>query len=237
VLALEGVVKHYRSGDEDIPAIDDVNLRVGAGEMVALHGPSGSGKTTLLLLIAGLLRPERGSISYQGRDIGSFTEKQASEYLMREVGFVYQRFQLMAKVSAVENASRKLWLSGMGMSEAQTLAVSWLGRVGLGDRLEHPPEKLSGGERQRVAIARALAADPRLILADEPTGSLDSARSRQIIELLQWFAHERDAAVLLVTHDLEAAAMADRRLTLRDGKLTEDRSPKDTDVPSAANEH
>ncbi len=238
MLALEGVVKHYRSGDEDIPAIDDVNLRVAAGEMVALHGPSGSGKTTLLLLIAGLLRPERGSISYQGRDIGSFTEKQASEYLMREVGFVYQRFQLMAKVSAVENASRKLWLSGMGMSERSAGPGSQLARGAWDwDRLEHPPEKLSGGERQRVAIARALAADPRLILADEPTGSLDSARSRQIIELLQWFAHERDAAVLLVTHDLEAAAMADRGLTLRDGKLTEDRSRQDTDVPSAANEH
>jgi putative ABC transport system ATP-binding protein len=223
MLALEGVVKHYRIGEEEIGAVDGVSLRVEAGEMVALHGPSGSGKTTLLLIIAALLAAEQGTIRYDGRDVGSFSEREACEYLLRDIGFVYQRFRLMAKVSAIENASRKLWLGGVGMQEARARALPWLEHVGLGDRLEHPPEKLSGGERQRVAIARTLAAEPRLILADEPTGNLDSARSRQIVELLHSIAHERGAGVLLVTHDLEAAAIADRRYTLRDGKLTEDR--------------
>ncbi len=142
---------------------------------------------------------------------------------MRDVGFVYQSFQLMPRVSAVENASIKLLLGGVGAREAQARALPWLERVGLGDRLKRTPEELSGGERQRVAIARALAGEPRLILADEPTGNLDSARSREIVELLGSIAHERGAAVLLVTHDAEVAAFADRCCTLRDGRLIHDR--------------
>lgn len=221
MLTLEGVVKHYRTGAEDIRAVDGVSLHVAAGEMVALHGPSGSGKTTLLLIIAALLRAEHGTVRYDGLDVSSLSEKETCEYLLRDIGFVYQHFRLMPKVSAIENASRKLWLGGVGIHEAQARAIPWLERVGLGDRLEHQPEKLSAGERQRVAIARTLAAEPRLILADEPTGNLDSAHSRQIVELLHSIAHQRGAGVLLVTHDLEAAAIADRRYTLRDGKLTE----------------
>ena len=131
----------------------------------------------------------------------------------------------MPRVSAIENASIKLLLGGVGMREARARAIPWLERVGLGERLEHTPGELSGGERQRVAIARALAGEPRLILADEPTGNLDSARSREIVELLHAIARERDAAVLLVTHDLEAAAIADRRCTLRDGRLSVDGVP------------
>jgi ABC-type lipoprotein export system ATPase subunit len=225
VLELEKVVKHYHGAGEEVRAVDGVNLRIAPGEMVALHGPSGSGKTTLLLLIAALLKPEKGTIRYDGLDLGSFSENEACDYQLRDVGFIYQRFRLMPKVSAVENASRKLLLGGVRMREAQARAIPWLERVGLGDRLEHPPEKLSGGERQRVAIARALAGEPRLILADEPTGNLDSARSLEIVELLRSIAHEREAAVLLVTHDLETATIADRRCTLRDGKLTEGYQP------------
>jgi putative ABC transport system ATP-binding protein len=225
MLELEGVVRHYREGGEEVRAIDGVDLRLAAGEMLALHGPSGSGKTTLLLLIAALLKPENGTIRFDGRDLTAFSENEACGYLREDVGFVFQRFQLMPRVSALENASRKLVLSGVGMREAQARAVPWLERVGLGDRLDYPPEKLSGGERQRVAIARALATEPRLILADEPTGNLDSARSHEIVELLHAVAHERRAAVLLVTHDLDAAATADRRCTLRDGKLTDGHDP------------
>jgi putative ABC transport system ATP-binding protein len=221
MLELEEVVKHYRGAGEEVRAVDGVSLRIAPGEMVALHGPSGSGKTTLLLLIAALLKPERGTIRYDGLDLGSLSESQACEYQLRDLGFVYQRFRLMSRVSALDNASRKLLLGGVGMREARARAVPWLERVGLGDRLERPPEKLSGGERQRVAIARVLACEPRLILADEPTGNLDSARSREIMQLLHSIAHEREAAVLLVTHDLDAAAIADRRCTLRDGKLTD----------------
>jgi putative ABC transport system ATP-binding protein len=221
MLELEDVVKHYHGIGEEVRAVDGVSLRIAPGEMVALHGPSGSGKTTLLLLIAALLRPERGAIRYDGLDLTSLSENHACDYQLRDVGFIYQRFRLMPRVSAVENASRKLLLGGVGMREAQARAVPWLERVGLADRLDHPPEKMSSGERQRVAIARALAAEPSLILADEPTGNLDSARSQEIVRLLHSIAHERDAAVLLVTHDLETAAIADRRCTLRDGKLTD----------------
>ena len=219
MLELEEVVKSYHGAGEDVRAVDHVNLRLQAGEMVALHGPSGSGKTTLLLLAAALLVPEQGTIRFQGRDLASFSQAQSSEYLLRQVGFVYQHFRLMPRVSALENASRKLLMSGVGMREAQARATPWLERVGLGERLDRPPERLSGGERQRVAIARVLAAEPTLILADEPTGNLDSARSREIVQLLGSIAREREAAVLLVTHDLDAAALADRSLTLHDGKL------------------
>jgi ABC-type lipoprotein export system ATPase subunit len=220
-LELERVVKHYRGAGEEVRAIAGVSLAIGPGEMVALHGPSGSGKTTLLLLIARLLQPDRGTIRFAGRELSSLSEGEASDYLLRDVGFVYQSPQLMPHVSALENASVKLLLGGVGMREARARASPWLQRVGLGDSSGRTPEQLSGGERQRVAIARALAGEPRLILADEPTGNLDSERSGEIVELLRAVAHERGAAVLLVTHDLEAAGLADRRCTLRDGRLTE----------------
>jgi putative ABC transport system ATP-binding protein len=219
MLELEGVVKHYSGAGEAVRAVDGVSLSIAPGEMVALHGPSGSGKTTLLLLIAALLKPEEGVIRYAGCDLSSLSENQACDYLMRDVGFIYQSFHLMSHVSALENASIKLLLGGIGMRQAQARARPWLERVGLGDRLERTPEELSGGERQRVAIARALAGEPKLILADEPTGNLDSARSREIVQLLGSIAHERQAAVLLVTHDTEAAAIADWSCTLRDGRL------------------
>jgi ABC-type lipoprotein export system ATPase subunit len=221
MLGLDGVVKHYRGAGEQVRAVDGVSLAVEPSEMVALLGPSGSGKTTLLLLIAALLRPERGTVRYDGRDLSTLSENQVSDYLLKDVGFIYQNYHLMPRVPAIENASIKLVLGGMGMREAQRRVSPWLERVGLGDRLRCTPDQLSGGERQRVAIARALAGEPRLILADEPTGNLDSARSGEIVELLRSIAHERGAAVLLVTHDAEAAALADRRCTLRDGRLDE----------------
>ncbi len=226
-LELERVVKHYRGAGEEVRAVDGVSLTIAPGEMVALQGPSGSGKTTLLLLIAALLTPEAGTIRYGGRNLASLSNDEACDYLMRDVGFIYQSFHLLPRVSAVENASIKLMLGGVGMREAQARAIPWLERVGLGERLAHTPGELSGGERQRVAIARALAGEPRLILADEPTGNLDSARSRQIVEMLGSIAHERGAGVLLVTHDPDAAAIADRSLTLRDGQLVD--APTDSD--------
>jgi putative ABC transport system ATP-binding protein len=192
--------------------------------MVALHGPSGSGKTTLLLLIAALLKPETGVIRYAGRDISALTDDQASEFLLRDVGFIFQGFHLMPRVSAIENAARKLLMQGIGVRTARSRAMPWLTRVGLGERLDYTPEKLSGGERQRVAIAKALACEPGLILADEPTGNLDSTRSQEIVELLRSIAHERDAIVVLVTHDEAIASIADRRCTLHDGKLTDEQA-------------
>ncbi len=221
MLELERVVKRYRRGGELVRAVDGVSLALQPGELLALHGPSGSGKTTLLLLIARLLSPEEGTISFDGRALSSLSEREACEYLHRDVGFVHQYPRLMGRVSALENASIKLMLGGMGTRAARRRALPWLQRVGLAELAEQTPEQLSGGERQRVAIARALAGEPRLILADEPTGNLDSLRSLEIVELLREIAHERGASVLLTTHDLEAASNADRHLTLRDGRLSQ----------------
>jgi putative ABC transport system ATP-binding protein len=220
VLELAEVVKRYQGAGEEIHAVDELTLGVNPGEMVALHGPSGSGKTTLLLMIAALLAPDSGTIRFDGRDLASLSEQQISEYQLRDIGFIYQRFRLMPRASALENAARKLLVGGMRMREAQERARPWLERVGLGERIGHTPSEMSGGECQRVAIARVLACEPRLILADEPTGNLDSARGREIVQLLGSIAHERNAAVLLVTHDLAALALADRSCALRDGKLT-----------------
>jgi ABC-type lipoprotein export system ATPase subunit len=221
LLEFEHVVKHYHEGSEEIHAVDGVDLTVEAGEMVALQGPSGSGKTTLLKLAAGLLAPEQGTIRFLGADLSSFSDAGTSDYLLRDVGLVYQSFHLMQRASAIENASIKLLLDGIPRREAQRQARRWLARVGLESRLESTPEQLSGGERQRVAIARALAGNPRLILADEPTGNLDSVRSREIVALLAEIAHERGAGVLLATHDAEASQLADHSFTLRDGELHE----------------
>ncbi len=214
-------MKHYHGENEIVRAVDGVSVRIAPGEMVAVLGPSGSGKSTLLLLIAGLLKPDSGSIRFAGREVSRFSEREASEYLLRDVGFIFQSFHLMPRVTALENAARKLVLSGVGLREARNRALPWLERVGLADRVDHTPERLSGGERQRVAIARCLASEPNLILADEPTGNLDSARSIEVVGLLGEIARDRKASVLLVTHDREAAALADRSFTVRDGKLLE----------------
>ncbi len=219
MLELDSVVKTYSAGGELLRAVDSVSLRVAPREMVALQGPSGSGKTTLLTLIAALLRPDEGMICFEGRELSKLSEQEISDYLMYDVGFIYQNYRLMPRVSNLENASLKLLLGGVGPREAHERVRPLMQRLGLGERLAHTPEQLSGGERQRVAIARALAGGPRLILADEPTGNLDSARSIETIELLRELAHEHDASVVLVTHDAEAAAMADRRYVLRDGSL------------------
>jgi len=218
-LELDAVVKHYVGSGEEVRAIDGVSLRIEPGEMVALTGPSGSGKSTLLLLIGGLIAPDAGAVRFAGQDLSRLNEDGRAAYLQRDVGFIYQSFPLLPRVKVVENAAIKLMLGGTGMRQAQALVIPWLERVGLGDRLTHTPEQLSGGERQRVAIARALAGEPKLILADEPTGNLDSTRSREIVTLLRAVAHERNALVLLVTHDIESAEMADRTCSLRDGRL------------------
>jgi len=225
VLELDAVVKHYRAVGEEVRAVDGVSLRVDAGEIVAVQGPSGSGKTTLLMLIAGLLRPEAGTIRAAGREVSALSDDELSDYLLRDVGFIYQSCRLMSRVSAHENAALKLLVGGMGPRKAKQRVLPWLARLGLSDRLERTPEQLSGGERQRVAIARALAGEPKLILADEPTGNLDSARSVQTIQLLGDLAREHGAAVVLVTHDSEAAQLSDRRYTLRDGRLLDGVQP------------
>jgi putative ABC transport system ATP-binding protein len=219
MLELEDVIKRYSAGGEVVHAVDRVSLRLAPGEMLALQGPSGSGKTTLLLLAAAALRADAGAVRYGGRDLTSFTDGDAAQYRLAEVGLVAQNAHLMARVPAIENAATKLLLGGVPVPQAREQAAEWLARVGLSEHAQRTPEDLSGGERQRVAIARALAGRPKLILADEPTANLDSQRSSEIVALLRSIAHEQDAAVLLVTHDAEAAATADRVLRLRDGRI------------------
>ncbi|HET6447979.1 MAG TPA: ABC transporter ATP-binding protein [Conexibacter sp.] len=219
-LQLCDVVKHYASGDETVRAVDGVTLGVSPGEVVALYGPSGSGKTTLLLLAAGLISPSAGSIHFDGRDLAELPPQEAVEYQRRDVGFISQSFDLIQGVSAVDNAAVKLLADRVPLAVARREATPWLERVGLGRRLHHVPAHLSGGERQRVAIARALTNEPRLVLADEPTGNLDTQRGGEVLALLLRISRERGAAVVLVTHDPLAAEVADRVLTLRDGQLT-----------------
>ncbi|MBA3808648.1 MAG: ABC transporter ATP-binding protein [Solirubrobacterales bacterium] len=225
-LELREVSKHYRSASETVRAVDEVTLTVSGGEFVALYGPSGSGKTTLLMLAAGLIGPDSGSVSFEERDISAFSERDSARYRMSDVGFVFQSFHLMPHTSALDNATIKLTGAGHTLREARRLAQPWLERVGLGDRLEQTPEELSMGERQRVAIARALANEPRLLLADEPTGNLDSKRSREILLLMRDICHERDIPGLLVTHDPDAIRMVDRVHTLRDGHLLDGLDPE-----------
>ncbi|MGH2855236.1 MAG: ABC transporter ATP-binding protein [Solirubrobacteraceae bacterium] len=227
MLELRDLVKHYRLGEDEEPvrAVDGVAMSVAAGEMVALYGPSGSGKTTLLMLIAALLRPDSGRVFVGGREISALSERECSQYRLRELGFVRQSINLSPGVSALDNAALKLLGTGLSPREARRHVSPLLEQLGLGERLRHRAEQLSMGERQRVMVARALSTDPKLVLADEPTGSLDSRRSREVLELLRSICHERRVATLLVTHDPQAAGYADRVHTLRDGRF-EDRVPE-----------
>jgi putative ABC transport system ATP-binding protein len=225
-LELRDVVKHYISGVEIIKAIDGVSLSVSGGEFVALYGPSGSGKTTLLLLAAALSTPDSGSVHFDGRDLSELSERERALYRRRDVGFVFQAFHLMPHTSALDNATIKLTGGGCTLREGRRRAMPWLERVGMAARAEDTPEQLSMGERQRIAIARALANEPRLLLADEPTGNLDSKRSREVLALMRDICHERGIPGLLVTHDLDATQFVDRVHTLRDGHLADGMSPE-----------
>jgi putative ABC transport system ATP-binding protein len=221
MLELRELVKHYPlAGGEPVRAVDGVSLSVAPGEMVALYGPSGSGKTTLLLMVAALLAPTAGAVLVSGRDISSLSEREASRYRLLELGFIRQSFDLLPGVSTIDNAVLKL-LKTVPWREAQARVTPLLDRLGLGERLQQRSETLSMGERQRVMIARALSTEPRLLLADEPTGSLDSQRSCEVLELLRELCHEQQVAVVLVSHDPLAARYADRVFALRDGQLTD----------------
>jgi putative ABC transport system ATP-binding protein len=222
MLELRALVKHYQAGDgEIVRAVDDVSTSIAPGELVALYGPSGSGKTTLLMLIAALLRPDAGAVLMDGRDVCELSDTDAAHYRLHELGFVRQSLNLVPGVSALDNAALKLLGVDIGAREAHRRVMPLLERLGLGGRIKHRAEQLSMGERQRVMIARALSTEPKLLLADEPTGSLDSARSREVLGLLTEVCRERGVSVMLVTHDPQAAAYADRVHALLDGKLVD----------------
>ena len=215
----QNLTKIYGSGNTAVTALDHVNLRVSAGEYVAVMGPSGCGKSTLLHLLGGLDRPTEGEVVIASHNLSDLDDDALSELRRRKIGFVFQFYNLIPVLTATENTSLPLLLDGTSKGKANTIAAEWLEKVGLGDRLSHRPDQLSGGQQQRVAIARALVANPELILADEPTGNLDSRASDEVAGLLKQIAEEWQCAIVMVTHDPRIAAYADRIIFLKDGKI------------------
>lgn len=220
-LTLVDVAKSYPLGARRVDAVRGIAFTIGRGEFVALMGPSGSGKSTLLNLIAGLDTPTAGEITLDGVALSSLGDDALTDLRRTRIGIVFQLFNLLPSISALENVALPLRAAGVASREALGRAEAALGAVGLAARGEHLPEELSGGEMQRVAIARALAIDPTIILADEPTGSLDSEMGREVLVTLRRCVRERGVTVLLVTHDETAATHADRIVRMRDGRLDE----------------
>lgn len=221
MLELDRARRYYASPGGAVHAVDDVSMSVAAGELVAIFGPSGSGKTTLLLLAAGLLRVDAGSVRFEGNDLAALSKAELLAYRRTKLGFVFQGFNLVAGLTAEENVAMPLLLRGVHHRAAGERARAVLDDVGLLHRSTHTPAKLSGGEQQRVGIARALVGEPRLILADEPTGNLDTETGDAVLGLLSALPRERGAAIVLVTHDARVARYADRVLGMRDGRLSE----------------
>jgi putative ABC transport system ATP-binding protein len=215
------VTRSYRLGARGavVHALRGVSFAVEAGGFVAIVGPSGSGKSTLLNLLGALDRPSTGIVRIDGRDIATLSDGRLAQLRNTTIGFVFQQFQLLARTSAADNVALPLVYAGVGRSERTARARAALEAVGLGHRLTHQPSELSGGEQQRVAIARALVTDPRVILADEPTGNLDTTTGEEVMDLLERLNAERGVALVVITHDLEVAARAPHRIRLRDGVL------------------
>ncbi|SRR5581483_9815633 len=221
VIRLERVSKVYRTGTLEVAALRDVDLTIFDGEFVAIAGPSGSGKSTLMHILGCLDVPTAGRYYLAGEDVSTMTEDDLAAVRNRRIGFVFQQFNLLPSLTAVRNVELPLAYSGVPRHERRERAVRALARVGLDDRLEHRPGELSGGQQQRVAVARALVTEPALILADEPTGNLDSASTRDVLALLQDL-HDSGRTVVLITHEHDVAAAAGRVVNMLDGRVHED---------------
>ncbi|MCC7352853.1 MAG: ABC transporter ATP-binding protein [Anaerolineae bacterium] len=218
----ENLTKVYGKGDTAVTALDHVNLTVNPGEFVAVMGPSGCGKSTLLHLIGGLDRATEGRVLLGGHDLSRLDDVKLTELRRRQIGFVFQFYNLIPVLDAVENVALPLVLDGVKQNTARAKATAWLQKMGLGDRLANRPDHLSGGQQQRVAIARALVAEPALVLADEPTGNLDTRAGDEIASLLRQIADDWGRAILMVTHDPRIAAYADRIIFLKDGRVVDE---------------
>jgi len=219
VVETRGLTKIYKMGDYEIRAVDNVDLMVQRGEFVSIMGPSGSGKTTLLNLIGCIDRPTEGTVIIEGRDVNKLKERELDELRLRKIGFVFQTFNLLPTLTALENVEFPMELAGKPQRERLKRAKQLLSIVGLSKRLHHKPSQLSVGERQRVAIARALANDPLIILADEPTGNVDSKTAGEIVTLFKEINTEYNKTIILVTHNIEVARGAEKILQLKDGKI------------------
>ena len=220
LLELRGICKRFSLGEKQVEILHGVDIDVRAGEFAAIMGPSGSGKTTCLEILGALSRPTEGSYSFEGQPVHHLDDDSLADLRARRMGFVFQTFNLMPRMSALRNAALPLLYAGVARKEREERAGELLARVGLGHRLGHRPAQLSGGERQRVAIARALANEPGVILADEPTGNLDEATSREILELF-CDLHREGRTLVVVTHNDEVASCAERVIRLRDGRIAQ----------------
>lgn len=218
MITVHDVWKTYPLGDTCVQALRGVSVRIEPGEFALLLGPSGSGKSSLLHILGAMDRPTRGQLEFQGRDISRLSGREQTHLRLNRIGFIFQTFNLMPTLTALENVALPMRLAGVGRRERLERAQHLLHRVGLGDRGRHLPRQLSGGQRQRVAIARALANEPAVILADEPTGNLDSESGAQVIDILKEL-HREGRTILMVTHNAEFAPLADRLLRMRDGQL------------------
>lgn len=218
MIRLHQVTKRFLVGSHEVPALQGIDLHICAGEFVALIGKSGSGKSTLLNLIGCLDRPTSGHYELDGRDVSDMSDSELSSTRSRRIGFIFQNFNLIRRCSALANVEKPLVYQGSGRSERRMRALEMLTRVGLQDRIDHHPSQLSGGQQQRVAIARALVTDPSILIADEPTGNLDSRTGRDIMSLLHEL-HAEGRTVVLVTHDPELASQAKRTIVIEDGKV------------------
>jgi putative ABC transport system ATP-binding protein len=221
MMELRQVTKVYNQGRRRVEAVRGVSLNITAGEFVCIMGPSGSGKSTLLHLLGALDTPTSGQALFRGRDLRTLSDRERSLLRRNAIGFVFQFFNLLPTLTAAENVAMPLLLGGRGRKLARQAALAVLERVGLRDRADHFPEEMSGGEMQRVAVARALIAEPEAILCDEPTGNLDSVSSQEILTLLRSLPEGGTRAVVLVTHDSQAAAIGDRIIRIRDGRIEE----------------
>jgi putative ABC transport system ATP-binding protein len=231
IVETEALRKVYGEGETQVCALDGVDLTMEPGEFIAVMGPSGCGKSTLLNMVGGLDRPSSGRVSVDGADLTTLSDDKLTELRRRRIGFVFQFFNLIPVLDAVENAALPLTLDGD--PKAKEKARVWLEKVGLGDRLRNRPDQLSGGQQQRVTVARALSTEPALVLADEPTGNLDSKSATDIAALLRQVATEWGRSVLMVTHDPRIAAYAKRLVLMKDGKIVDD-LPLDGDGGDAA---
>jgi putative ABC transport system ATP-binding protein len=218
---VRNATRSFRRGNATIDALGGVELTIEHGEIVALVGPSGSGKTTLLQLLGALDRPTSGQVFFEGRDLNTLGDNDLADLRLRAFGFVFQTFNLIPTLNALQNVEAKLAPTGLPESDLRIRSLALLDEVGLSDRADHLPSQLSGGEQQRVAIARALSTEPRVVLADEPTGNLDSRTGTEVVDLLTSLSEERGHTVILVTHDPEIAAKAHRSIRMQDGRLLE----------------
>jgi putative ABC transport system ATP-binding protein len=224
------VTKHYLQGTRVVKALQGVSLRIEAGEFVSIMGPSGSGKSTLMHLFGALDSPTTGEVFFQGRALGTMSDRDLAQLRRSQIGFVFQFFNLLPSLTAVENVALPLLLAGQRRSRALVPAYAGLDAVGLSERVSHYPDQMSGGEMQRVAIARALVINPEAVLCDEPTGNLDSATSKEILKLLRSLPEPGKRSVVMVTHDAEAAGYGDRIVHIRDGKVeSEETVPQSKD--------